>query len=298
MPHSYGLIRQKRDPRDFLASFNSRLVSALPPSLDLSIDTGPLLDQGSLGSCGPNTAAENIDYDQLAEGITLSPPSRLFIYYNTRMLMGTVNSDSGVDNRTMMKALAQYGYCDESLWPYADDPTTFTKRPPIAAYAAGQPNRISNYAGVQVSLGQIKAAIFTRHLVIFGTEVFQGIESDQAAQTGIVPDPSPTESPVGGHDISLVGWDDLTQRFKFRNHWVNADGTPWGDGGYGYFSYKYATNIAWVSDLWMINSVPGQVTPPQPPPVPPSPPPIPPVPPSVIPSGTYTLATGCKLIVP
>jgi hypothetical protein len=113
-----------------------------------------------------------------------------------------------------------------------------------------------------VVLDQMKASIYLGHSVIFGFEVFQQIMSSQAAQTGVLTTPASTDNSIGGHDVSLVGWDDSTQMFKFRNHWMNGPGQPWGDNGYGYIPYAYATSANWVSDLWVINAVPGGVSPP------------------------------------
>jgi hypothetical protein len=258
-----GLIRQKRDDRDVTFKIPGRVLASLPSSLDISSRMGPQLDQMSLGACGPNTAAESIDCDEIAENISpLVPPSRLFIYYATRDIMGTTDQDSGVDNRSMLKALATYGYCPESMWPYADDATTFTTKPSAACYQAALANRITNYLAVPVVLDQMKASIYLGHSVIFGFEVFQQIMSSQAAQTGVLTTPASTDNSIGGHDVSLVGWDDSTQMFKFRNHWMNGPGQPWGDNGYGYIPYAYATSANWVSDLWVINAVPGGVSPP------------------------------------
>ena len=67
--------------------------------------------------------------------------------------------------------------------------------------------------------------------------------------------------------------------FKFRNHWFNDATTPWGDGGYGYIPFDYATGPQ-ASDFYVINVAPnsGAPTPgptPTPVPVPPSPTPTP-----------------------
>ena len=67
--------------------------------------------------------------------------------------------------------------------------------------------------------------------------------------------PKSTEKRIGGHDITFFGYDDETQMFKFRNHWLNPDGTPWGDNGNGYFPYDYALS-SMASDFWVINAVP------------------------------------------
>ena len=279
---TYGLIRQRHDPLDALRMLHVRkaVTDTLPNNFEL--DTSPCLfgnvpqeDQGQLGSCGPNSAAECIMYDQLTEGVSLSPPSRLFIYYVARMLMNSVNQDSGVDNRTMLQALAQFGFCSESMWPYQDDSVTFRQKPSAACFQAALANRINSANPVNVDALQIRGMVYSKRLpVLFGFDVFAGIESEQAATTGVIPDPGPTESPIGGHDVDIVGYDTngfgkiSGAAYKIRNHWMNGPGVPWGDNGYGYISEKYAISPH-ASDLWVINAIPGGVAPiPLPPPTP------------------------------
>lgn len=325
-----GWRRQQHDPRDFHLRAPARLVSALPATVDLSPRFGPQLNQGNLGACGPNTADEIIEYDLKAETRPVVSASRLFIYYNTRVIMGVqyVNQDSGVDNRSMMKALATYGYCDETLCPYADDDTTFTRKPSAAAYAAALPNKISSYAAVGQNLSQMQGVLASAFGFIFGFSVYQQMMSDEAAATGIIANPS--GSSIGGHDVSFLGFTTVDApgvkpgnkwpagTFKFRNHWLNSDGSPWGDGGYGYIPFAYAISAQQAGDFWTINSLPGFTpTPPPVPPVPPSPPappvpPVPPVPPAppsppspptppsaiTLAAGTYTLPGGASLVIP
>jgi C1A family cysteine protease len=291
MAFSLGWKRQQFDPRDVY--FLPRTASGTQPSA-CSLESGmaPNLDQQDLGSCGPNTADECLTFDETAQSLPVTFASRLFIYYTTRVLMGSVGQDSGVDNRTMLKALAQYGFPAESLWPY--DTSRFTVKPPANVYAAALPNRIVNYAAVIQNISQMKGCILAGRPFIFGFDVFQQIMSDQAAQTGVLTDPPPGAMPIGGHDVTIFAYDDngfglgRGPMFKFRNHWTNGDGTPWGDKGNGYISYSYATG-SHASDFWVINSIPGS---PVPPPTPP-PPPLPPPPPATysipqaIPAGVY-----------
>lgn len=272
-----GWLRQPHDPRDRVYLAPRRITRSLPASADLSPGMGPQLDQADLGSCGPNTGDELVNYDQKAEGLPVVSYSRLFVYYNARVIMGTVNQDSGVDNRSMMQALATAGFCPETLWPY--DTTQFTVQPPAACYQAGQANKITDYAAVPQDLTQMKGTLAAGRPFCFGFDVFSQIQSDQAAGNGIVADPS--GSPIGGHDVSFVGFNDTgndlpgvllgnvwpSGYFKFRNHWMNAPGRPWGDGGYGYISYGYASGPN-ASDFWVISTVPGGVPTPGPGPSP------------------------------
>jgi C1A family cysteine protease len=269
-----GWKRQSFDPRDWKYHVPRRVTAALPPSFDLTGSMGPLLDQADLGACGPHSAAECIDYDQKVEGLPVVVPSRLFIYWCVRDLMGTTDQDSGVDNRTMLKALNRRGFCPESLWAY--DTSRFAERPPQACFDAALPNRITAYAAVAKQLDQMKGCLATGRPFIFGFDVFPSMMTDAVAASGVVPDPTPGETAEGGHDVTIVAYDDNGfgkvpgGAFKFRNHWRNGDGSWWGDQGCGYISYRYACGTH-ADDFWVIQSVPGAA----PAPVPPGPAPVP-----------------------
>jgi hypothetical protein len=278
----------------FLAS--PRVLASLPASFDLDTPSigapfDPAWDQGNLGSCGPNTASEMIVYDQTKDpGEVTAPvvmPSRLFVYYVTRDLMGTIRSDSGVDNATMLKAMAQYGYCDESLWPYTI--SKFTDQPPTTCFAEAATRKQGFvYQSVAQNLAVMKACLVqTGRPFMFGFTVYDSMMTPAVDASGIVPDPTSADSVDGGHDVTFVGYDDNRQipgsasvgAFRFKNHW-----TPqWGLNGYGWISYAYATNPQLASDFWTITKAseitvspapvpPGPTPGPTPTPTPPAPP--------------------------
>ena len=172
LKRGYGWRRQPFDPRDLYYFTSNRAISRLAPTCDLTFGMGPELDQGAQGSCGPNTSDEVITFDQKAQGLDVVGASRHFIYWMTRYLMGTVNEDSGVDNRTMLKALATYGFPPESLDPYSDAMADMVKKPSQAAISAAASNIITDYQAIVQSLSQMKGAIATRgRPFIFGFDV-------------------------------------------------------------------------------------------------------------------------------
>lgn len=256
----YGWKRQQPDRRDFRFTPNPEIFAALPPAADLTAGMGSVLDQGPLGSCGPNSIDSLVMFDQQKQGMAVDSISRLFTYYTTRQLMGTTGEDSGVDNRTMLKALHQYGFCSETLWPY--DPVyaegqhqqTAFKTPPQSAYTAALPNAINNYAAVAQNLDIIRGCIASGFPFLFGFTVYESFESPQVSHTGMVPMPGSSESVLGGHDVCIVGYNDATQRLKFKNSW-----NGWGENnsGYGYFPYAYALDSNLSGDFWVINAIPG-----------------------------------------
>lgn len=269
---SLGWHKQLSDIRDFLYSAPLGTLKALPQVLDLS-NPGPGLpfddqwNQGALGSCGPNTMGENIVWDDIKDGTPsgVPMPSRLFMYYNTRQMMGTINSDSGVDNRTMIKALKMFGYCDESLWPY--NTQSFKQKPPQACYDQAK-QRIKDivYQAVPQDFQQMAGCLADLNRpFIFGCSVYNSwINNPQVDATGIVPMPRITDVLVGGHDVLIVGYNNTSQpwkgippqHFKFKNHWG-----PWGDASYGYIPIAYAVNQNLAGDFWVVTEATETVEP-------------------------------------
>ena len=248
----YGWRPDKPDHRDLhYSAENIGAVTSLPTSFDWRDKLPPVYDQGELGSCGANAAAGLLECDWIRQQKP-NPfvPSRLFIYYNTRTIEKTVNYDSGVEIRDVIKSLATYGFCSESLWPYA--PKQFTTKPPEAAYSAAKTEIISQYSRVPQATLTIQHALVSCGPVIFGTTLYQSFESDYVAKFGVVPMPTPHETPVGGHAMLIVGYDDQKKQFLVRNSW----GSGWGQQGYCWFPYAYLLNPNLADDFWSVSFVP------------------------------------------
>src|SRR5437588_13037530 len=103
-----GWLKDSLDQRDFLYQLPKAVV--LPPSVDLRPQCPPIEDQGNLGSCVSNAIAGAIEFNQMkASNATPFLPSRLFIYFNGRVLEHTVKSDSGLSVRDGIKTIASTG---------------------------------------------------------------------------------------------------------------------------------------------------------------------------------------------
>jgi hypothetical protein len=57
--------------------------------------------------------------------------------------------------------------------------------------------------------------------------------------------PTKNDTIIGGHAVLIVGYNDVTKQFKFKNSW----GTSWGNRGYGYLPYEYYLNGD-LTDIW------------------------------------------------
>jgi C1A family cysteine protease len=223
-----------------------RAPVALPPSVDWTLSLPPCYDQGDLGSCTANAIAGAIQFLQGLEHGSLVMPSRLFIYYNERVMEDTIDSDAGAEIMDGIKSVNRQGVCPEDEWPYED--SRLTSPPTPSCYTDAERELLLKYQSVDNTvLDDLKAAL-VQGPVVGGFSVYDSFESDAVAATGIVPMPNlDSESVQGGHAVLLVGYDDTKQVFIVRNSW----GPDWGMNGYFTVPYAYFTDPDLASDFWL-----------------------------------------------
>jgi C1A family cysteine protease len=242
---SYGWVPDKPDQRDFLYSAKRAVPPTLPPSVDLRSKDSPIEDQGHLGSCTANALAGALQFLELKDGLPLVDLSRLFIYYDERILENTVNSDSGAPIRDGIKTLASQGVCPEKMWPYVI--SKYRLKPSQSCYKNGAQHLITSYYRI-LTTDEMRTCLADGFPFVFGFSVYASFESAQVAKTGVVPMPQPGEKQMGGHAVMAVGYDDSTSRFLIRNSW----GTGWGMNGYFTIPYDYLANRNLSDDFWTI----------------------------------------------
>ena len=246
----FGWIHDIPDQRDHLYAAPRRLLVALPPKVDLRQNCPAVYQQGQLGSCTANAIAGAIQFDRTKQNLTpVFRPSRLFIYYNERVIERTVNSDSGAQIRDGIKVVAREGVCPEREWPY--DITKFTNKPNPGCYKDARRYRAVQYQRLVQNINQMKGCLASRYPFVYGFTVYESFESQRVAQTGVVPMPRSGEQVVGGHAVLAVGYDDSQQRFIVRNSW----GSTWGMQGYFTVPYAYLTDSSLSSDFWTVRII-------------------------------------------
>jgi C1A family cysteine protease len=235
------------DVRDY--TFEST-TTALPSSVDLRRQYALIFDQGELGSCTANSIAMAIDYERVRQGMKPLVPSRLFIYYNERVIEGTVKQDAGAMIRDGIKSVAKQGACAETTWKY--NIAKFKTKPSKASYTAAAKNVVKQYLRLEsTNLTSLKQCLADGYGFVFGFSVYSSFENESVAQTGEVELPKRWEQLLGGHAVFCVGYDDVKQKFIVRNSW----GSEWGDGGHFYIPYSYLTNTNLADDFWTIRLV-------------------------------------------
>lgn len=245
----YGWRRDTPDMRDFLRAVAP--PETLPADSSLRAGMPPVYDQGQLGSCTACSIGALLEFDerrQLEPGA--AGPSRLFIYYNERMMEGTVSEDAGAELRDGIKSVAQVGAPPETLWPYNIE--RFADRPPAAAYTEARKHQAVRYARVAQAALALQTVIASGFGITFGFTVYTSFERDVHAD-GIVPMPQPDEHVLGGHAVVAMGYKPIDGQlyFECRNSW----GGDWGDDGYFWMPSAYVTSTSLAGDFWTIERV-------------------------------------------
>jgi C1A family cysteine protease len=255
--------KYRYDWKPDLPDFRDHILSlakptTLPAKIDLSPQCSPIVNQGRIGSCTGNALAGAFEFLELKElasksnsnpqvfdDKSFSPVSRLFIYYNERIIEKTVDQDAGARLRDGVKVLNKLGACREAIWKYQS--TLLYKKPTKSAYDEAAKHKVTEYLKI-TTMSQLKQCLADGYPVVFGFTVYESFESSEVAQTGIMPLPEPDEHLLGGHAVLAVGYDDHTKTLLVRNSW----GTDWGQKGYFHMPYAYIESLHLAQDFWMI----------------------------------------------
>lgn len=249
----YGWLPDLPDQRDHF--YAAPMFIHLPPSADVRPAGWPVYDQGQLGSCTANAIAAAIQFERIKQKLSSNAltPSRLFIYYNERVIENTVAQDAGAQIRDGIKSVASQGACFEGTangqWPYDID--KFAAAPPASCYKAALKDRTVSYSRLTPNLQQLKGCLASGYPFVFGFTVYESFESQAVASSGVLDMPQYSEKMIGGHAVAAVGYDDAQQRFLVRNSW----GSNWGQAGYFTMPYAYLTDTNLSDDFWTIRLV-------------------------------------------
>lgn len=245
----YGWKRDRPDPRD-------RRLQLLPPQpfpdvLDYRAShlMPPIWFQDQLGACTAFALLRCYQWshrwqESSSENEDLS---KLFLYWCERRREGTLDEDGGASLRTGCKVLNSEGVCLEDLWPY--DISKWNVEPPSECFAEAQKHQAIDYFQVPQTLVGIKQALMQDFLVACGLRIHENFESEDVTKTGVVP--MPAGRFVGGHAVTVCGWDQPRQVFILANSW----GTNWGMDGFFTVPMDYLLSPSFASNFWVMRKV-------------------------------------------
>lgn len=260
-----GRIKDAKDGRDHFVkhlfygiapasneeSFRSTIDIPLPTTVDVFHGLSlPVYDQGNLGSCSANAGVLYRRFLAQKFSKWSSPDqdlSRLFLYYQERLLEGTVGEDAGAQIRDTFKSLAKVGVCpavddeyDPLQFASADVNDSPSDHIDAAKYKIGAYHRIPD-------VNTARSVLASGYAIELGFAVYESFESIGA--DGIMPMPKvPGEQVLGGHAVLIRGYDDHREAFYVQNSW----GEGWGDHGCFWMPYAFLNDTELSQpDMWL-----------------------------------------------
>jgi hypothetical protein len=222
------------------------IVPLKNPTSILNIASCGILNQGSLGSCGPNSLVVACS---LASNGIISNMSRLYTYFITECLdRSNPLTDNGITTQNLVRSLSKYSFCDESLFVY--QPINYLMLPPLACFK--NTRNITNFVYSWINQDQnmflnLSNAFINTYNKIQLTGIIVGFyvysSFPMYSTNGIIRLPNiKLERLLGGHCVALVGFKKINNQnyIIFQNSW----GTQWGDKGLGYLPIAYLQNPA------------------------------------------------------
>jgi C1A family cysteine protease len=245
---SMGWIPDLPDVRDF--SYGEHLlrserasVEEMPIRGSLRNLMSPVEDQGDLGSCTANGIVALLEFlEKKAGDQTPTNLSRLFLYYEERVLINSVKQDSGAYIRDGIKVAAKLGVPAESYWPYKIQ--KYAVKPPPTAYKKAPLHGALDYFRLSTHEDKV-ACLAAGYPFTFGFTVYEnfwGVNQKNPVA------PMPEGNVEGGHCVVAVGWDDERKLYECRNSW----GQTFADEGYYWMPYGYVDDDNLADDFWTI----------------------------------------------
>lgn len=194
-----------------------------PTVLDLADNNSmwpPVLDQGQLGSCTDNSVSTCLSLVEAKETGKQLQLSRLFMYLNARAPRNQY-TDSGSSVGACARGVRNFGAPPESMWPY-DISKFATIPPPIVWQTALQRKLTQSY--FTLSLVSILHSLSKGFPVSFSFVMFESFGTMNDTQGWLCPMPTAGEALVGGHTVTIRGFDLTARMFLIQNSW----GTGWG----------------------------------------------------------------------
>jgi len=230
----------------------------LPSSVDLSPFMPPVGDQGRQGSCvawsttyALKSYQEKIErnYEYDIKWKNSKPYGTMNRVFSPAFVYNQINGgrDQGSYIGDALDLLVKKGSPPLSVMPYSD--RDFRTQPNLSQLQEAAKYKALRYAHIDpTNITAIKAELAKGNPVVFGMKLR---ESFSYLKNDVYDSPSGTV--LGGHAMTLVGYDDnkVSQKkhqgaFRFINSWSEY----WGDRGYGWVSYRVFA--AYTHDAWVL----------------------------------------------
>jgi C1A family cysteine protease/fibronectin type 3 domain-containing protein len=231
--------------KDAATYISNRSVS-LPTKIDLGDKMPPAGYQGKQGSCVAwsstyavksyheyiERVGRSAGWGKLAIEASFNPKT----VFSPAFVYNQINNgkDSGATLYEALSFLVLKGAVPWENMPY--DQKDYLKKPSPELSSIAIKYQAKEFYKVNfTNLSEIKTHLAKGNPVMAGILVTTGLLDLKGSAIYS----SPIGQPMGGHAITIVGYDDNIKAFKYLNSW----GQEWGDKGFGYIDYKFFQKI-------------------------------------------------------
>ena len=229
----------------------SKIFKLLPKTIDHTPNMTPVKNQGRLGSCVSFATIALKEWQEWQEYLKVknrgqlttnrySDLSEQWVYHEAKKIDGI--RGEGTTIRAALTVLKNYGVPPEESWLYSD---RIKGTPKKDSKSKAHFTRIGDFFRINHNINHLR-------LALLHTPVPIGVittDSFMRSSDGIIKDDKINRGKHGGHAICLVGYNDKTKLFKFKNSWS----VHWGQKGYGYISYDYFKKYCMVA--WAVKDI-------------------------------------------
>jgi C1A family cysteine protease len=232
--------------------------------VDFRDEFPPIRNQGPIGQCVKYSEDSIIGHMRKTQYNEIVETSPRYGYKKVRD-MANETGDVGATIRGGIKSLVTFGYVLEEHWP--QNYKEFDAQIPDDVEKMGQLNQAISYIRLdtpnmprEALVLEIQKYMIRKIPITFGFSVYESI--DYAHANGNIPYPDRREDQLGGHAVTIVGYD-LDRIIVNPNNGIKTKGAliirnSWGrqagENGYYYLPIAYVLNEQ-ALDFWAILSL-------------------------------------------
>jgi hypothetical protein len=232
-------------------------MTTVATRIDISRFADGIRDQAQQGACKAFQITGAVQLMSKMMGVDLPDFSPQQVYNDTRIKMGTLNTDSGSFTSSAEWVAKTIGLALESSFAYGTSNLYVT--PSAAVHAEAGEFKVQGFTHTNIEKSDVGVANW------IGAQLMQGkpVLVDAYVHYGFGVDPNQFLNPInGGHAYLVTGIDYTTRTYTVMNSW----GSGWANGGFGTIKFSDLPGIgptsggAWGSpyqDLLGLSTIDG-----------------------------------------